>query len=176
MPSASPAARSASSELSSPTTTLSGGQTPSRHEYREPRVVDDALGDAPQQEAADRPASPAPHDDELEFQLLAEVQDGLGRRAVQQAGLRGDARRLDLTHPFLEEPARLPLVDVHVVGPHHRGVAEALRGQSPRVRDVQLCPRPSGEESLRVEFGPGTGLMTRMSGMRYRDREETMTP
>jgi hypothetical protein len=32
------------------------------------------------------------------------------------------------------------------------------------------------EDSLRVEFDPETGLMTRMSGMRYRDQEETKTP
>jgi hypothetical protein len=32
------------------------------------------------------------------------------------------------------------------------------------------------EDSLRVEFDPETGLMTRMSGMRYRGQEETKTP
>ncbi|MEJ7631888.1 MAG: DUF6544 family protein [Rubrobacteraceae bacterium] len=32
------------------------------------------------------------------------------------------------------------------------------------------------EESLRFEFDPETGLMKRMSGMRYRGREETKTP
>jgi hypothetical protein len=32
------------------------------------------------------------------------------------------------------------------------------------------------EDSLRFEFDPETGLMTRMSGMRYRDQEETKTP
>lgn len=29
---------------------------------------------------------------------------------------------------------------------------------------------------VRVEFDPGTGLMTRMSGMRYRGGEEEKTP
>jgi hypothetical protein len=29
---------------------------------------------------------------------------------------------------------------------------------------------------LRVEFDPETGLMARMSGMRYRNQEETKTP
>ena len=32
------------------------------------------------------------------------------------------------------------------------------------------------EDSLRFEFDPETGLMTQMSGMRYRDQEETKTP
>ena len=32
------------------------------------------------------------------------------------------------------------------------------------------------EDSLRVEFDPESGLMTSMSGMRYRDQEETKTP
>ncbi len=100
-------------------------------------MVDNALGDTPQQEASDRSPPPAPHDDEPGFQLLTEVQDGLDRRAVQQAGLRGDAQRLDLTHSFLEEPARLPIVEVRVVGPHYRGVAEASRGRWPRVREYE---------------------------------------
>ncbi len=40
----------------------------------------------------------------------------------------------------------------------------------------QIVPFANREESLRVEFDPETGLMRRMSGMRYRGREETKSP
>ena len=39
-----------------------------------------------------------------------------------------------------------------------------------------LVPFGDSEDSLRVEFDPETGLITQMSGMRYRDQEETKTP
>lgn len=39
-----------------------------------------------------------------------------------------------------------------------------------------IVPFGEREESLRVEFDPETGLMRRMSGMRYRGREGTKTP
>jgi hypothetical protein len=39
-----------------------------------------------------------------------------------------------------------------------------------------VVPFGEGEDSLRVDFDPGTGLMTRVSGMRYRGQEETKTP
>jgi hypothetical protein len=39
-----------------------------------------------------------------------------------------------------------------------------------------VVPFKGGEDSLRVAFDPETGLMTRMSGMRYRNQEETKTP
>ena len=38
-----------------------------------------------------------------------------------------------------------------------------------------VVPFKEGEESLRVAFDPESGLMTRMSGMRYRNQEETKT-
>ncbi|MCA3748083.1 MAG: hypothetical protein IN808_02965 [Rubrobacter sp.] len=39
-----------------------------------------------------------------------------------------------------------------------------------------IVPFEEGEETLRVEFDPQTGLMKSMSGMRYRGREDTKTP
>jgi len=39
-----------------------------------------------------------------------------------------------------------------------------------------VFPFEDSEESLRFEFDPETGLMKRMSGMRYRGREDTKTP
>ena len=47
--------------------------------------------------------------------------------ALQEVGLGdGAAGGLDRVHLGLEHPPRLPLVEVGVVGPGHRGVAEAL--------------------------------------------------
>jgi hypothetical protein len=54
----------------------------------------------------------------------------------------------------------------------------------PRVRwepvDVHAArlvfPFGNGEDSLRVEFDPDTGLMVSTSGMRYRGQEESKTP
>lgn len=39
-----------------------------------------------------------------------------------------------------------------------------------------IVPFGEGEETLTVEFDPGTGLMRSISGMRYRGQEETKTP
>lgn len=39
-----------------------------------------------------------------------------------------------------------------------------------------IVPFGDREESLRAEFDPETGLMKRMSGMRYRGQEETKPP
>jgi hypothetical protein len=39
-----------------------------------------------------------------------------------------------------------------------------------------VFPFGGGEDSLRVEFDPETGLMRSMSGMRYRGQEESRTP
>lgn len=39
-----------------------------------------------------------------------------------------------------------------------------------------IVPFGEHKESLRVEFDPETGLMKRMSGIRYRDQEEMKTP
>lgn len=39
-----------------------------------------------------------------------------------------------------------------------------------------VVPFGEGEDSLRVEFDPRTGLMTQMSGMRYRGEEREKTP
>jgi ABC-type transport system involved in cytochrome bd biosynthesis fused ATPase/permease subunit len=39
-----------------------------------------------------------------------------------------------------------------------------------------VLPFGEEEDSLRVEFDPRTGLMTQMSGMRYRGGEERKTP
>jgi hypothetical protein len=39
-----------------------------------------------------------------------------------------------------------------------------------------IVPFGHQEDSLRVDFEPGTGLMIRVSGMRYRGQEETKTP
>jgi len=39
-----------------------------------------------------------------------------------------------------------------------------------------IVPFREQEETLRAEFDPGTGLMKSMSGMRYRDQEETKAP
>jgi hypothetical protein len=39
-----------------------------------------------------------------------------------------------------------------------------------------VLPLGEGEDSLRVEFDPRTGLVTRMSGMRYRGEEDEKTP
>lgn len=39
-----------------------------------------------------------------------------------------------------------------------------------------VVPLGEGEDSLRVEFDPETGLMTRMGGMRYRGEEAEKTP
>lgn len=39
-----------------------------------------------------------------------------------------------------------------------------------------VVPFGQQEDSLRVDFDPGTGLMTQVSGMRHRGQEETKTP
>lgn len=52
-----------------------------------------------------------------------------------------------------------------------------LRWEPIDARTARLVvPFGDGEESLRVEFDPETGLVARMSGMRYRNQEESKTP
>jgi len=64
-----------------------------KHENRAPRVVDDALGDAADQETPDWTEAAAAYHQEAGPQFLAQVQDGVYGGALQEVGLDEEVAR-----------------------------------------------------------------------------------